>query len=122
MMRIEASSALRQCTTAIPVPGISGEHPQISKSEAVHGVQSERRLCLAVEPLQLPLEEQDRGQGVMGEVIRGRGLDRTPCSRICSPEGIRPNVEGVVVFLPENYRQHCPCGSISRGLLNRPLQ
>src|ERR1700687_2081195 len=57
-----------------------------------------------------------------GEMIRWRGLHRTPSGRERAPDGIGEDIEPMRKFLAVHHRQHGPGIGITRRLLNGVLK
>ena len=80
---------LHQGAAAFPVAGIRDQEAQVGEGESVHGVEGDGAFRRAPKSPEVPPEEQGRGQGMVGEMIGRRRLDRTPRRRERASDGIR---------------------------------
>src|SRR5580704_19761405 len=78
MEGIETSGTLHQCASSLPVARIRGENSEVRGGESIHGVKRDGPFRGVPEGLVLPPAILGRGQGMIGEMIRWRGLDGAP--------------------------------------------
>ena len=99
-MGVEPPGPRRQSAAALPVARIRDQKSQVGGGESVHGVERDGAFRGVPEGLEFPPEKLGRGQSMIGQVIRWRGLDSTARRGKCASDGIGPDVEPMRVLLP----------------------